>query len=245
MDSVERTLLEAYALVDSIVATHRAAEKQRPVVMVGDDYGSVHDTLTRLIGSAKYAVSVMLPHSGEQAESVLAAIRERGAERPASVVLRLLCTPEVIDSTALKDQAQRIDRSEVRVLEKDAHAALIIDGRAALTWSARSSLDGAATLVTDLATAKALDLLFAGVWRTGRPLAEYLRTRERLDTEMTRRVLLSLRAGHTDAVAASEMSVSLRTYRRHVAKIMRDMGADSRFQAGVRSVELGLLPVRR
>ncbi|UED87034.1 helix-turn-helix transcriptional regulator [Streptomyces profundus] len=245
MDSVERKLLEAHALVDSIVATHAAAEKRQPVTTVGDDHGSVHDALTTLLGSAKYAVGVILPHGGEQTESVLAAIRDHGADRPASVMLRLLCTPEVLDSTALGEQARRVDRSAVRVLERDAHAALIVDGRVALTWSARSSLDGAATLVTDLATAKALDLLFARVWRTGRPLAEYLRTRERLDTDMTRRVLLSLRAGHTDAVSASAMSVSLRTYRRHVAKIMRDMGADSRFQAGVRSVELGLLPARR
>jgi DNA-binding NarL/FixJ family response regulator len=35
--------------------------------------------------------------------------------------------------------------------------------------------------------------------------------------------------------------VSLRTYRRHVAEIMRELDANSRFQAGARAVELGLL----
>ena len=40
------------------------------------------------------------------------------------------------------------------------------------------------------------------------------------------------------------MQVSLRTYRRYVAEIMRELGANSRFQAGVRAVELGLLSGR-
>jgi DNA-binding NarL/FixJ family response regulator len=42
-------------------------------------------------------------------------------------------------------------------------------------------------------------------------------------------------------VAARELNVSLRTYRRHVAEILRELGASSRFQAGARAVELGLM----
>ncbi len=36
--------------------------------------------------------------------------------------------------------------------------------------------------------------------------------------------------------------MSLRTYRRYVAEILRDLDAISRFQAGARAVQLGLLP---
>ncbi len=146
--------------------------------------------------------------------------------------------------SAVRDLAERIGRAEVRVSEGDLQEALIVDGRTAVTWSSQSSTDESATLVTDC-RGQALDLLFANVWRTGRPTPEHLHIRERLSSEVMRRVLGCLTEGHTDAVAASEMAVSLRTYRRHVAKLMRDIGAESRFQAGVRSVELGLLPRQR
>lgn len=242
-DTVEKALLEAYELVDSVVITRRSAEQQHPLVMVGEDGGTFMETAADLIGSAKYGISVALLHGGPKADAVLAAVSEWSRRnRSAAVTLRFLCGPDVVDSTSLKDLAQHISRAEVRVSGGNLHEALIVDGRTAVTWSGRSADDESATLVTDLAAAKALDLLYANVWRTGRPVPEHLHIRERLSSEVTRRVLLCLREGHTDAVAASEMAVSLRTYRRHVAKLMRDIGAESRFQAGVRSVELGLLP---
>jgi DNA-binding NarL/FixJ family response regulator len=95
------------------------------------------------------------------------------------------------------------------------------------------------------AAVSALELLYAGAWSRGRGLVDRLELSPRLRSEFTRRVLQRLRAGHTDAAAARELEVSLRTYRRHVAEIMRELEASSRFQAGVRAVELGLLPQER
>ncbi|MBL1081179.1 hypothetical protein JK359_04170 [Streptomyces actinomycinicus] len=46
----------------------------------------------------------------------------------------------------------------------------------------------------------------------------------------------------TDAQAADELSVSTRTYQCYVAEVMAALGATSRFQAGLRAAELGLLP---
>lgn len=51
-----------------------------------------------------------------------------------------------------------------------------------------------------------------------------------------------MREGHIDEVAARATNVSLRTYRRHVAEIVHELDANSRFQAGARAVEYGLLP---
>jgi DNA-binding NarL/FixJ family response regulator len=49
-----------------------------------------------------------------------------------------------------------------------------------------------------------------------------------------------LGAGLKDETAARELGLSLRTYRRRVADLMAALGADSRFQAGLRARELGL-----
>jgi hypothetical protein len=54
-------------------------------------------------------------------------------------------------------------------------------------------------------------------------------------------VLSFLAVGSKDATAARELGMSVRTYRRHVAEIMRRLDAVSRFQAGVRAMELGLV----
>ncbi|MEO3811630.1 hypothetical protein ABGB17_21770 [Sphaerisporangium sp. B11E5] len=53
-------------------------------------------------------------------------------------------------------------------------------------------------------------------------------------------VLAYLRDGVKDETAARAMNISLRTYRRRVAGILRSMDANSRFQAGIKAAQLGL-----
>ncbi|MEK8171079.1 hypothetical protein NKH77_20600 [Streptomyces sp. M19] len=54
-------------------------------------------------------------------------------------------------------------------------------------------------------------------------------------------MLERLRDGVTDEAAARELAISVRTYRRYVTGILELLGAASRFQAGVRATELGIL----
>lgn len=54
-------------------------------------------------------------------------------------------------------------------------------------------------------------------------------------------VLDALNHGWTDETAARTLGVPLRTYRRRVAELMTALGASSRFQAGARARELGLV----
>ncbi|GAA4656327.1 hypothetical protein GCM10023347_02080 [Streptomyces chumphonensis] len=55
------------------------------------------------------------------------------------------------------------------------------------------------------------------------------------------RVLDLLGRGFTDDAAAKEAGMSVRTYRRHVAALMNELGAKSRFQAGALAARAGLL----
>ena len=55
------------------------------------------------------------------------------------------------------------------------------------------------------------------------------------------RVLELLAAGGKDESAARTLGLGVRTYRRRVAELMAALGAESRFQAGVRARELGLV----
>ncbi|KUL41924.1 response regulator transcription factor [Streptomyces regalis] len=82
--------------------------------------------------------------------------------------------------------------------------------------------------------------LFEAAWETATDLAAFFHPdRPQIDTQ-ARAVLHALGSGVTDAAAARDLGMSLRTYRRRVAELLVALGADSRFQAGMRAGELGL-----
>jgi hypothetical protein len=97
--------------------------------------------------------------------------------------------------------------------------------------------------VLDPAITRSLHALFDNVWElSGKAKAT---PRAAPVRGLDGKVLAQLRDGSTDEVAARRLGVSLRTYRRYVAKIMQDVGATSRFQAGVLATERGLVQVSR
>ncbi|MEH0927239.1 helix-turn-helix transcriptional regulator [Micromonospora sp. CPCC 205558] len=59
--------------------------------------------------------------------------------------------------------------------------------------------------------------------------------------DLKRALLHLLAAGRKDEFIARKLSISVRTCRRHIAEIMHDLGAESRFQAGVLARQRGLL----
>jgi DNA-binding CsgD family transcriptional regulator len=61
------------------------------------------------------------------------------------------------------------------------------------------------------------------------------------DDEEARRVLELLQLGLKDESIARQLGVSLRTVRRRVAAVMDDLGATTRFQAGMEAVRRGLI----
>ncbi|MGV9989361.1 DNA-binding response regulator [Streptomyces sp. NPDC003374] len=82
--------------------------------------------------------------------------------------------------------------------------------------------------------------LFEAAWETATDLKALLSgDRPRLDAE-SRTILRALGSGATDETAARQLGISLRTYRRRVARLLDTLDAGSRFQAGLRAGELGL-----
>lgn len=83
--------------------------------------------------------------------------------------------------------------------------------------------------------------LFEQLWASAAPLTpsemaggDGLSTRER-------ELLALLSAGCTDESAAARLGISVRTVRRMMAAIMTRLGARSRFQAGLKAADRGLL----
>ncbi|MEV4434109.1 LuxR C-terminal-related transcriptional regulator [Streptomyces sp. NPDC049555] len=231
---LEQALLQARALIESTVSLYRQ-RAGAPSAVEHTDAALIGHSLDELIGRARHTVCVALTGAGEFADAVLRSL----AALPPRVSVRVLCTAEAPDSALERLDRLPENRVEARVSERELREVLIVDGTTALVRAGAGREQAA--VVNDTAAVRALELLFAGAWSRGRDLTDHLRLSPRLRTELARSILERLRAGKTDETAARELNVSLRTYRRHVAEIMRELDANSRFQAGVRAVEAGLL----
>ncbi|MFB7503157.1 helix-turn-helix transcriptional regulator [Streptomyces broussonetiae] len=234
---LEQALLQARALIESTVSMHRERE-ELPSPVARNDVAHLGDAMKQLIGRARYSVAVALTGPGEFTESALRLF----ADSPARATVRVLCTADAAQVYA--DRLRRLPetRLDARVTDSELRRVLVVDGTVALVQAPGHAAEGQFAVVHDAAAVRALELLFAGAWSASRGLADHLRLSPRLRSELVQNILERLRTGHTDEAAAREINVSLRTYRRYVAEIMRELDANSRFQAGVRAVEYGLLP---
>jgi DNA-binding CsgD family transcriptional regulator len=94
-------------------------------------------------------------------------------------------------------------------------------------------------LVRQRGIVEALRLLFDRLWEQASPVAEYERGAK--GDEVRRQLLHQLASGAQDEQIARRLGMSLRTVRRRVAEVMAELGADSRFQAGVEAARRGWL----
>ncbi|MEY9872374.1 DNA-binding CsgD family transcriptional regulator [Streptacidiphilus sp. MAP12-33] len=118
---------------------------------------------------------------------------------------------------------------------------IITDRECALVPANPERSEEGAVLLRGPGTVAGLCALFDNLWATGTPLGEQVPASEEELGRQEREVLRLLAQGLTDEAVAVRLGVSLRTTRRITAKLMEHLNAKSRFQAGMRASELGLL----
>jgi hypothetical protein len=199
-------------------------------------------TLRRLVAVTRDELVCVPSLARCRAEDSRAALAEMARLPPAGVPVRMLCSPEALLSAAglrFLDEAAG-HGIQVRVAESPLHELVMVDDRVALVYPEPASEEPA--IVTHApAILRALRALFTGAWLAASDAVEVDVAATSGWDRLTRRILDCLSAGYKDDVAARRLGVSVRTYRRYVADIMRDIGAASRFQAGARAAELRLL----
>lgn len=125
--------------------------------------------------------------------------------------------------------------AQVRITTVEMNETITVDRRVAILAG-----DGSFTVVWIPAVVQGALTLFDAAWRESTALADYERDFGDLH-QMAPRLLELLSSGAADGSAARTLGISLRTYRRRVDDLVRTLGANSRFQAGSRARELGLL----
>ncbi|GAA2959509.1 response regulator transcription factor [Kitasatospora cinereorecta] len=240
-DAIEQALLQVRALIESTVERHRnRVSWDHQIIAVDGQRAEVLSEARKLVLQARSTLDVVLasgPSCGTEAKGSL---RELTYMVPETVRLRLLCSPAMIDEDFVREQLAKGSPIEIRVARVPPLQAVIVDGAVALV-SAESSTGRRASLIKVPDVISTLRTLYEGVWRNAVPAYARITFGDHCRTDLARQILGALRAGVTDEVAARELIVSVRTYRRYVAEIMTLLDASSRFQAGVRAAELGLL----
>ena len=166
-------------------------------------------------------------------------------ERPvqeASPTVRKLYQPGALmnPATARHPRTVAAQGAKVRITHDNVNETIIIDRRFAIL--AGDLTDGRRSygVVTEAAVVQNVLSLFDAAWRSATDLTVYDAQHAEL-CSLAPRVMELLASGCKDETAARTLDLGVRTYRRRVAELMAALGADSRFQAGARAQELGLI----
>jgi len=132
---------------------------------------------------------------------------------------------------------------EVRVASQVPASAVIADQAALVDLSHVDPSGLGSMLIRHRPLVRVIRLVAVGVHETGTSLSRALAAEEARPWlhERDRQILLLIAAGATDTMIARQVRISQRTVERRLRVIMDELGATTRFQAGVQAAKRGLV----
>lgn len=129
--------------------------------------------------------------------------------------------------------------AEVRITDQPMDRMLMYDRSVAVVPIDPKHDSTGALLVREPGLVSQLVIYFEGLWKAATPLGDYIDppAEEPTLSKMEQRVLSVMATADKDEIAARELDISVRTYRRYVADLMARLGAVNRFQAALRAKE--------
>ena len=235
----ERGLTRAHEALVELSDLYRRSAEQRSVadvvdVVLGDD--AVRQRVAQLQAAATSEVRVLVLNeialvSGEENVEEDRALA-RGVRYRVIVESAVLQRPGFL--TAAREMA--LIGEEVRVLPTLPTRMFIADDQMALVPMRSQGEDqGGALLIHPSGLLDLVTSIFEEYWRAATaflPVAAPLTAEEEIDRDLLRLLLL----GVTDAAAASQLGISLRTVQRRVADLMEIAGVTTRMQLGAEAV---------
>jgi DNA-binding CsgD family transcriptional regulator/DNA-binding transcriptional ArsR family regulator len=211
--------------------------------------------------SDQSAIANVLMHYADQVQNELLSVapgrlpttRIDGRTRVANIysLRRGIKTRALYQHTALRDRATRAYLNElaengakIRIASSVPGRSLVVDREVALLPipTAEPSRHGLAVVREPNVVAWVI-ATFEQLWAEAAPLEEVIHhQRDDSELDQTRAAILRLMAeGEKDEAISRRLAISVRTCRRHIADYMTQVGATSRFQAGVIAARAGHL----
>ncbi|MFD4738096.1 LuxR C-terminal-related transcriptional regulator [Streptomyces virginiae] len=231
----------AAQLISEYADLHPADSSPGVEQLIGID--EIRDRLTRLTRDVTTEVMAFAP-GGAQPAAQMDASRPLDEELLGrGVRMRTLYLGSVRNHQPTVDYANWLAAAggQVRTVPTLPTRMIITDRTTAVIPVSSDDTAVGAVVLTGHGTLTALCALFDTVWAGAQPLGEVApRDATGLSPQESTTIALLAR-GHTDESIAKRLSVSQRTARRIATDLMARLGARSRFEAGVRSVQQGWL----
>ncbi|WP_165984845.1 helix-turn-helix transcriptional regulator [Streptomyces sp. YIM 98790] len=155
------------------------------------------------------------------------------------VAVRVVCPHRSRTGFADRARAKRLveNGARVRTLSRVPQATVVFDDTLAVVVDLPPGPDGQPTArrVQDRGMVRFLTDLFDQLWETGTPFTSSEPGYAAAADDLQQAIARLMAQGLTDEVVARRLGMSVRTCRRHIASLLRDLDAVSRFQAGVQA----------
>lgn len=244
-----RRASESRAVLGELDAAY--AERDRPVISGEEierleDLSSIRDRLEELSFFCRTSVFSIQPGGPQTRESLEASrpLDERGARR--GLDMRVIHATSVLDDELnrayLRDMV--ILGVQIRVTDQRPDRMVIVDEQVAVVPVDPANTARGALVVRHPGLLSGFIDLFHRVWQDAAELPWTSEPADNVGLEISpqdRRILELLASGCTDETSAREVGVSVRHLRRTISRLMQDLGAHSRFEAGVEAARRGWL----
>ncbi|MEU6560468.1 hypothetical protein [Nocardia nova] len=240
-DAIVDLLAQSRLLIDRAMNEYRDDSAGNDIVRVRPGEGweqELQQLLRQVRHEAMLVVSSPLriqPHY-QSSRTLVEELLDAGRE------VRLLYSCHYVETRSPEMLSQQAGvHARTRVVDADFYNMIIIDRQVAAIWGGLGEQRPHGFVVRDAALLRVIHQFARILWDSASELSAYLGMRSTEFDDTALAVLRALNEGLKDEVAARQLSVSLRTYRRYVADMMVRLGVTTRFQVGARAAELGLL----
>jgi DNA-binding CsgD family transcriptional regulator len=199
--------------------------------------------LMALLGDAQSDYQSLVPMEGQVAQDLAAALPLDQLAVERGVAVRCVYQDSVRNNRAILKEMHRIISigGQVRTAPTLPMPVVIIDREIVLVPDELARDRGSALQVSSPAIVAGFVALFDRIWKSASTAGQPVTADQAGLTPFERQLLDLLSEGCTDQRAAHQLGVSLRTIRRTMSDLKERMGAESRFEAGVRVARNGWL----
>lgn len=247
--SLARLASSADASLDDLTARYRRVEERRDSastfdVQVMADRTEFGWARRRIVAATRRRITIVAPRTDDNDAFLMSAGATLwGMERP-SFERRVVFDRTVLDIPGSRDAMEllTIAGTQVRLIPRVALGATVVDGEVAVIDITNHDPSGHGSLIIRhqplvSALSELVETTFAAAEV---PPTTTETSRSRYGTREAQTLAL-LAAGASDSTIARQLGVSQRTIERHIRHIMDDLGAATRFQAGVQAERRQLL----
>ncbi|GAA1938455.1 LuxR C-terminal-related transcriptional regulator [Kitasatospora viridis] len=222
-------------LMSMYLATESRKRREKDEIDVLPDRASVNALLDEAANSCTSEVITMQPGGGRPREQLQRAFRRDEALLERGVKFRTLYQHSARFDAATRDYVGKAAKAgaQIRTVRELNSKMIIFDREMAFIPAAGS--ERGAVVVREPAVVAFLCGIFDESWGHGMEFVGELRSQSEeraLANSVKSSILRLLVQGVRDDTIARRMGISVRTCRRHIAEIMEQAGAESRFQAG-------------